>query len=275
MERNDNMKDRETIVTQNRAAWSARAYKASCDAHGSPSKEAERLKCDPKKKLERLIPYIGEVEGLRVGNPLGSNGRIGVALALLGARVTVFDISPQNRQFAVELANAAGVEIEYLVGDFINVAATHEAACFDLLVMELGILHYFSDIKAYVRSLFHLLKPGGRVVLNEFHPIMKKSFSVRDGEVIFSGDYFRSEVEENPVAYRTLLKENGEGIPNCLVRYWTLGEVVTEFAAGGLQIKKLVEFPSWVHDKLPCLFTLVAERHTQQDASSNSADAPR
>lgn len=263
------MKDRETITEQNRAAWSARAYQASCDAHGSPSAEAEKLKLDPKRKLRRLNPYIGEVEGLKVGNPLGSSGRVGVALALLGAKVTVFDISPQNRQFATELADAAGVEMEYLVGDFIEVAAQHEPACFDLLVMELGILHYFSDLKAYVRSLFHLLKPGGRIVMNEFHPIMKKSLSVREGEVVFSGDYFRSEVEETPVAYQTHLKEDSEGIPHCLVRYWTLGEVVSAFAAGGLQIKQLVESPSWMHDQLPGLFTLVTEKCTQQSGAAD------
>ncbi len=263
------MKNQETMEAQNREAWSARAYQASCDAHGSPSDAAEKLKRDPKGKLRRLIPYIGEVEGLKVGNPLGSNGRIGVALAILGARVTVFDISSQHRQYAMELAGAARVEIEYLLGDFVKVAENHEAACFDLLVMELGILHYFSDLGAFVSSLFHLLKTGGKVALNEFHTIMKKSFAVSDGEVKFSGDYFRTEIEEDPVAYRTVLKGNDEGIPNCLLRYWTLGEVVSEFAAGGLQIMKLVESPSWVHDELPCLFTLVAEKHPQQDGADN------
>jgi len=40
------------------------------------------------------------------------NGRKAVPLALLGADVTVFDISEENKRYALELAEAANTHIE-------------------------------------------------------------------------------------------------------------------------------------------------------------------
>ena len=110
-------------------------------------------------------------------------------------------------------------------------------------------------------KLVELLKPGGRVVLNEFHPITKKCIGFRDGEIVFKGDYFRSEIEEVPLPYRSALGDGCEALPKCLVRYWTLGEVVTAFASGGLKIRELAELPSWNHKQLPGMYTLVADRN--------------
>lgn len=41
---------------------------------------------------------------MKIANPCGSNGRIAVPLALLGADVTIFDISEENKRYALELA---------------------------------------------------------------------------------------------------------------------------------------------------------------------------
>ena len=108
------------------------------------------LRRDPEHKLRRLLPHLGEIRGRRIGNPLGSHGRVAVAFALLGARVTVFDLSAENRRYAIELAAAADVAIDYVVGHFLDVAVEVYSASFDAMVMELGILHYFSDLRAFV-----------------------------------------------------------------------------------------------------------------------------
>ena len=51
---------------------------------------------------------------------MGSNGTKAVALALLGAEVTVVDVSPGNAKYAQELAAAAGVELQYEVCDVLH-----------------------------------------------------------------------------------------------------------------------------------------------------------
>ena len=138
------------MVAQNRVSWEARAYEGRCASYGPPHEEAEVLRRDPEHKLRRLLPHLGEIRGRRIGNPLGSHGRVAVAFALLGARVTVFDLSAENRRYAIELAAAADVAIDYVVGHFLDVAVEVYSASFDAMVMELGILHYFSDLRAFV-----------------------------------------------------------------------------------------------------------------------------
>lgn len=39
--------------------------------------------------LTRHLPVLGEVDGRKILHPLGSNGRKGVPLAILGAEVTI------------------------------------------------------------------------------------------------------------------------------------------------------------------------------------------
>ncbi len=52
-------------------------------------------------------------------NICGSCGKKAIPLALLGAEVTVFDISETNRKYAMETAKAAGVKIRYDVCEII------------------------------------------------------------------------------------------------------------------------------------------------------------
>lgn len=54
-------------------------------------------------------------------NLMGSHGSKAVALALLGATVTVADVSPGNQRYAQELAAAAGVGITYIIADVLHI----------------------------------------------------------------------------------------------------------------------------------------------------------
>ena len=45
-------------------------------------------------------------------------------LALLGAEVTIFDISEGNKRYALEAAEAAGVKISFEVGDVLEMDCT-------------------------------------------------------------------------------------------------------------------------------------------------------
>ena len=249
-----------TAITQkNKIAWEADAYNAWVKAYGTPSEVAKQLVDNPKHKVRRILPYLGNVEGQRIANPLGSNGRLGVALALLGAKVSIFDISEANHRYALELAEAAGVMLTYEVGDFLTVELESLQQTFDSLVMELGIIHYFIDLKAFVTKLYALLREDGRLVLNEFHPLLKKSLSFMEGQLKLKGDYFLADVETAPVAYAALTS-NGSSLPKCLVRRYNFGEIITAFAQGGFLIEQVIESPDWDVPKLPGTFTLVARR---------------
>ena len=230
----------------NRAAWESGRYEAWVLALGTPAQEAARLVADPKHKLRRLLPHLGDVSGLRICNVQGSQGRVAVALALLGASATVLDFADENRRYALELAAAAGVAIDYRVGDVMEAAGL---APFDAIVMELGILHYHQDLKKFFAVMAGLCKPGARLLLNEFHPVQRKLFGG-------SRDYFHDQLVVGDVPDPTL---QGLSLGQCTLRFWTLGEIVSAVIAAGFQIRKLEEHPDWTDPKIPGTFTLLAQ----------------
>ena len=243
------------ISPQNKIAWEDCAYEAWTLSYGSPAQAATDILANPTHKLRRVIKDLGEIKGLKILNPLGSNGRFGLAMAALGAEVTIVDISQSNKKYAEQLAQAAKVEMTYICKDYSSFSPLPE---FDLVISELGIVHYFEDLNAYCRKSADALKPGGRFILNEFHPLMKKSISVNDGQGTITGDYFSSQIIEAETPYAVFTNQPNQQVPPCMIRRWTLGEIVTAIAHSGLRIMSLSEAPSAELGILPGMFTLVA-----------------
>jgi 2-polyprenyl-3-methyl-5-hydroxy-6-metoxy-1,4-benzoquinol methylase len=189
----------------NRAAWNTGAYEAWLVESGPPEVVAATIQRDPALTLKRVLKHLGDLTGKRVANPLGSRGKVAVALALLGADVTVFDISESNAKYARELALAAGVNLEYVVTDFMALEPADFA--FDLVLMELGILHYFMDLSALAKQIHAMLKPGSRFVVNDFHPICSKLLTKLEDEasgvrVVADRDYFDASPHPGQVPYQ-------------------------------------------------------------------------
>lgn len=248
-----------SIADQNRKAWEAQAFESWVRAYGTPIEQAEKLVANSAYKLRRFTPYLEDVTGKRVANPLGSNGRLAVAFAFMGADVTVYDHSEPNRRYALELAQAAGVELEYRLGDFSTLELSKDAETFDVAAIDHGVLHYFTDLEAFICQLHTLLKPGGGLVINEFHPLLKKVIKLEAGQSTFTGDYFSSALEAVPVAYAEFA-DRPDALPHCLVRRWTLGDIVTAVAKGGFVVEALLELPDETLPTLPGSFILHARR---------------
>lgn len=140
---------------------------------GAPKEKAEEILKNPKVSLKIHQKYFEDVKGLEIANPCGSNGRKAVPLALMGAEVTVFDISEENKKYAIELAKSPGTAIDYVIGDFYDINLVKYKNYFDILYLEGGILHYFNDINKFTRTLYAITKPNGKIILSDFHPIRK------------------------------------------------------------------------------------------------------
>ena len=200
----------------------------------------------------------------KIINPLGSCGKKAIPLALLGAHVTVVDISDSNRRYAIKTAKAAGVDIAYVLSDLLELN-TKKFNDFDIAYLEGGILHYFSDIDSLSTKIYALLKPSGKLILNDFHPIRKifkqrDIFIDNDDSIKVTGDYFESDIHEEAMAHQKYY-DGPKEIPKCLLRYWTLGDIVTAFASAGFIIERLAEAPRFdQHKNIPGEFTLVARK---------------
>ena len=247
----------------NKKAWSHRAYEATVRLGGTPDEAAIELREDPEYTLRAYRRYLGDVEGKKIANLLGSTGKKAVALALLGAKVTIVDISEENQRYALELANAAGVAVEFVISDVLEWRTDHLEGHFDLVLMELGILHYFVDLVPLAQVTFDVLAPGARVVLHESHPFVRKLAPRQDGErLVLDGDYFSREIvnEPAPRVQMAFREEESGASPQCCYRYWQMGEAVTAFASRGLIVEALAEVPHGDFSQLPGTFSLVARK---------------
>ncbi|MFV0402031.1 MAG: class I SAM-dependent methyltransferase [Oscillospiraceae bacterium] len=248
---------------RNKAAWEFHAYDFWMQ-QGKPEALAAKIMEAPEQRLRHHGRHFREIQGVRIANICGSNGRIAVPLALLGSEVTVFDISEENRRYALELAAAAGVRIDYILGDFQEVGEGFENA-FDIAYAEGGVLHYFAALDQFTAAAFRILKPGGRLLLSDFHPFRKIN---REGSAMMSvrqteGDYFDSRIHRGDVAYKNLLENPNvekEQFPDCELRFYTMAEIVNAVISAGFVLRELEEHPNFENRKLPGEFTILADK---------------
>ena len=262
---NDNKK---VCIDINEEAWSEETYNAWVERFGEPSEAIKRISKDPRVTLSILYNKFGDVKGKKIMNLMGSNGNKAVALALLGADVTVVDFSEGNKQYAMELAKEAGVKIQYILSDVLKLSEEELTGDYDIVFAEMGILHYFTDLKPFINAVYKLLGNKGLFVIRDFHPVSTKLITSRGTTAKIrkhkvTGDYFDTSLEEKDVSYSKYLTDDGKP-KKVLLRKWTLGEIVTAVAKEGLVIKSLDEEANLscvVFDKgIPKTFTLVAEK---------------
>ena len=93
-----------------------------------------------------------------------------IALARRGARVTGVDFSRASLAKAAELTERCGVEIEWVQA---NATALPDSlrGGFDVAYATIGAICWIEDIGAWMRSAAATLRPGGRLVLVEIHPL--------------------------------------------------------------------------------------------------------
>ncbi len=252
----------------NKVAWEYRAYEFWVSRHGTPQENAKDLSEDPLLKLKKHKKYFDNVVGLRIAVICGSCGRRAIPLSLLGAEVTVFDISEENKRYAYDTAKFANTELTYVTGDFYDIDQDKYKEYFDMIFMEGGILHYFKDINLFQELLFFILKPGGTMLQSDFHPARRlagrgnfAAGSAQSDKDWNEVDYFDTGLYYGDVAYKRFFDEKEHSdFPPVLVRMYNLSEIINSVLDAGFILKKFEEHPDWMNAKLPGEFTIVAAK---------------
>lgn len=163
----------------------------------------------------------------------------------------------QSRRYALELADAAGVSIDYEVCNVLEIDRKRFGSAFDVVFMEGGVLHYFHDINAFMDMMYTLLKPGGTMICSDFHPFTQIADLLETGLPAMS--YFSQEVFEGEMAHaRFFEKEIREKMPKCSYRKYTLSEIINSVIQSGFLLKRFDEHPAWTDERVPGEFTIVA-----------------
>lgn len=76
------------------------------------------------------------------------------------------------------------MKLNYIVADVLNIPAEMNLRNYDLVLMEFGILHYFSDLNPIFELINNLLKNNGRLILTDFHPFSSKGSNYFDANLV-------------------------------------------------------------------------------------------
>ena len=129
---------------------------------------------------------------------------------------------------------------------------------FDVVFMEGGVLHYFHDLPDFMRLMHALLRPGGRMICSDFHPFTKLQDTL--GLQTRTMSYFCTDVFEGEMAHaRFYDAETRSRFPKCLLRKYTVSEIINAVIGAGFTLRCFDEHPAWEDPTLPGEFTLVAE----------------
>lgn len=243
----------------NKKAWEYNAYEFWVNTSGTPAERANRDIRNPVAMLKKYSEYFDTYDGVKIANICGSCGKKAIPLALLGAHVTVFDISEDNKRYALETAEAANVCIDYEVCDILEIDIDKYGGFFDVVFMEGGILHYFHDIDEFMSIMYLLLKQGGKMICSDFHPFTKISDILEFEQPAVN--YFSTDIFEGEMAHARFFEDDIRNrMPKCSYRKYTISEIINSIINNGFCLEKFDEHPAWTNDRVPGEFTAIARK---------------
>jgi SAM-dependent methyltransferase len=197
--------------------------------------------------------FLGDVTGKRVLVLAGGGGQQSIAFALLGAHVTVYDLSDaqlaQDRLAAEQLR----LTLEIVHGDMRDLSAFADRS-FDLVYQPYSI-NFVPDVRPVIKEVARVIRPGSLYRIdwhNPFTQTLDEEQFTGEGWILkheyvdgrFLGDLF---------PHWTVEDENGicQPIPAPRAYVHTLSTMVNTLAGNGFVILNLAEWFSERLDRKP------------------------
>ncbi|HET7658635.1 MAG TPA: class I SAM-dependent methyltransferase [Bacillales bacterium] len=237
--------DIKKYTESNRMAWNEIAPK-----HEELKREAKKQFFEPGFSCldEIVTEKLAEIglEGKRVAQVCCNDGVETLSLKNLGAAdATGFDISDGAIEAARQLAEATGIECEFVRTDIYEVPEKYERS-FDLIYISAGVLVWMPNLPGFFKIVRRLLKTGGKVLIYEMHPFLKM-LDEESETIAIKYSYFT----EGPQMYDDGITYMGNEDYKASPAYNfdpKLSDIVNAMIKGGLQIAEMQEYP---HDLSP------------------------
>jgi ubiquinone/menaquinone biosynthesis C-methylase UbiE len=151
----------------NRAAWNAKTpVHVESDFYDMPGFLAGSTTL---KSLE--LGLLGDVKGMRILHLQCHFGQDTLSLARMGAEVTGVDFSDAAIEKAQSLAAELELDARFVQCDVYSLK-DHLDETFDMVFTSYGAIGWLPDLTRWADIVQHFAKPGGRLVMVEFHPVV-------------------------------------------------------------------------------------------------------
>jgi SAM-dependent methyltransferase len=244
---------RRDLHEANRQAWNH-----ATPVHNSHKRnQADFLKRGGTTLFPEELELLDDISGLNIVHLQCNAGQDSLSLANLGAHVLGIDISDAAIEFAIDLSSRSGITAEFVRADIFDwfLEAAEKSKRYDIAFFSYGALVWLSNINLWARGVEAILKPGGRLVVVDFHPLI----GIFDDDWQITESYFSA---NNPVTWDSgvgdyvgessgFLSPSGHlvGIENFANPHpshefqWSISDILTVVIDAGFIIKTFNEYP--------------------------------
>ncbi|MCB9252261.1 MAG: class I SAM-dependent methyltransferase [Flavobacteriales bacterium] len=122
--------------------------------------------------LNRIeLDLLGDVQDKKIMHLQCHFGMDTLSLARMGAQVSGVDFSEEAIKYANKLAEEANLKGKFYCLDVYSVPEKIKET-YDIVFLSYGTIGWLPDIDRYAKVISGLLKPGGRLVFVDFHPVI-------------------------------------------------------------------------------------------------------
>lgn len=225
----------EDYIKVNKSLWNQRtAVHLSSDFY-----QVEAFKAGKTSLQEIELSLLDKLQGKDVLHIQCHFGQDTLSLARMGANATGVDFSEEAINTARKLNEELGLNAEFYCGDVMKLdqflPKEYRA---DLIFTTYGVIGWLPELETWAKYIQHFLKPGGELLLVEFHPVLWM-FDDAVEKVAYS--YFNKEViiEQEEATYAD---KNAKINAKSYGWNHSLDEVFTVLLKAGLQIEVFQEY---------------------------------
>lgn len=154
-------------ISKNRQSWNNRV-----DVHiQSAFYDNERF-LEGKSTLNSIeLKLLGDIAGKSILHLQCHFGQDSISLGRMGASVTAVDLSDKAIEKGRLFAEQTGVAVDFLCCDIYDLPNQLDRR-FDIVFTSYGTIGWLPDMDKWGAVVSHFLKPEGRFVFVEFHPVV-------------------------------------------------------------------------------------------------------
>lgn len=151
----------------NKILWNSRTeIHASSDFY-----EMEEFLKGKSSLKEIELELLNDVSGKSILHLQCHFGQDSLSLARMGAKVTGLDISETAIEKAQKLNKEMGLDAKFVCANVYDTATVIDET-FDIVFISYGAICWLPDLDKWAKLIAERLKPGGKLVLTEFHPVI-------------------------------------------------------------------------------------------------------
>lgn len=117
------------------------------------------------------LSILGDVSGKKILHLQCHFGQDTISLARFGGSTTGVDLSDVAIEKATALAAQLNADAKFICSDVYDLP-NHLNETFDIVFTSYGTIGWLPDLNKWASVIAHFLKPGGKFVFAEFHPVI-------------------------------------------------------------------------------------------------------